>query len=114
MVVFLGPKDVAARLGVSERHATRLMRTGEIPSFPAGVKLWRTTELHLSSYAERRILEKQSLLPKNGTGNGSSSGLPKSHVEIIPRPPGGGLIIGPRFLRRKDASIPGSRSKKPA
>jgi hypothetical protein len=105
MVVFLGAKDVAGRLGVSERHATRLMKSGQIPSFPAGVKLWRTTELHLASFAERRILEQQGLLPKNATGSGSSSGLPQSHVKVIPVRPARGLVIG---------RTAGSRQRKPA
>lgn len=116
MIVFLGPKDVAARLGISERNAARLMKRGEIPSFRAGVKPWRTTELHLESYAIRRTLEQQNAFPPAADVHlkHPTSGLPQSHVEIIPRPPGGGLVIGQRFFRRKDGSVPGSRGRKPA
>lgn len=88
MVVFLGPKDVAARLGISERGAARLMKRGEIPSFRAGVKPWRTTELHLEGYAIRRTLEEQNQLK----------------IKVIL--PSGGLVIG--------SQRPGSRERKPA
>ncbi len=54
-MTILGPKDIAARLGISERGATRLMRQGDIPSFRAGAKPWRTTELHLESYIGRQM-----------------------------------------------------------
>lgn len=49
---FLGPKDVAAELGLHERSATRLMRDGTIQSCRVGpgAKLWRTTRAHLEVY----------------------------------------------------------------
>lgn len=57
----MGPKDIAAELGVSERHATRLLKDGIIEGFPAGVgeKLWRTTDLDFEAYVVRRKLEQR-------------------------------------------------------
>ena len=100
MLVFLGPKDVAARLGISERGAQRLMKAGEIPSFRAGFKPLRTTELHLESYAVRRTLEERGALPP-GDHSKSSSGLPQSQIRVISGP--SGLVIG------RKRPIPGER-----
>lgn len=58
-MVIIGPKDVAKRLDISERTATRLMRAGEIAAFRAGAKSWRTTELHLESYVRRKMDEER-------------------------------------------------------
>jgi len=113
MVVFLGPKDVAARLGISERGAARLMKRGEIPSFRAGVKPWRTTELHLESYAIRRTLEGNDAFPAHCSG--SSSGLPQTHVDVIPRRVSSqGLVIRRGILPKKDGPTLGNRQRKPA
>ena len=46
----LCPKEVASLLGVSERQALRLMAAGEIESFRAGRKLWRTTNEMVEAY----------------------------------------------------------------
>ncbi len=46
------PKEVAQILGISERSALRLMATGEIESFRAGRKLWRTTLAKLERYQQ--------------------------------------------------------------
>lgn len=53
-MVILCAKEIAVRLGVSERTATRLLKSGEIAGFRVG-KLWRTTELHLESYVTGRF-----------------------------------------------------------
>jgi len=114
MVVFLGPKDVAARLGISERGAARLMKRGEIPSFRAGVKPWRTTDLHLEGYAIRRTLEGTAAFPPLPRGS-SFSGLPQSHVEVIPRRVSSqGLVIRRGILPKKAGPTLGNPQRKPA
>ena len=50
MPTCLGPKEVAARLGVSERRAQSLFREGAIPAFRVGEKLWRTTGENVEAY----------------------------------------------------------------
>jgi excisionase family DNA binding protein len=42
-------KEVATVLGVSERTALRLMRSGEVEAFRVG-KLWRTTPDKIEAY----------------------------------------------------------------
>ena len=46
----LGPKEVAAILGVSPRTVTRLMRAGELRAFRVGRKPWRTTLQQVAAY----------------------------------------------------------------
>ena len=46
------PKEVAQILGISERSALRLMAGGEIESFRAGRKLWRTTLSKIERYQQ--------------------------------------------------------------
>jgi hypothetical protein len=48
-------KEVAGILGISERGALELMRTGVIPSFRAGQKLWRTRRIYVEAYIEDKI-----------------------------------------------------------
>jgi excisionase family DNA binding protein len=58
-VKVLCAKQVAARLGVSERSAAKLLRRGEIQGFKLGGRVWRTTEEAVLEYL-RRELERQS------------------------------------------------------
>ncbi len=46
----LGPKEVAAMLGVSDRTVQRLMRSGKLESFRVGPKLWRTLPGKVEAY----------------------------------------------------------------
>ena len=59
----LGPKDVAALLGVHERTAIKLFATGEIRAFRAGPKLWRTTrEVYDAWVAEKLQPDRRNCL----------------------------------------------------
>jgi len=51
----LGPKDVAALLGVHERTAVKLFATGEIRAFKAGPKLWRTTREVYETWVKEKL-----------------------------------------------------------
>lgn len=61
-MVILCAKEIAARLGISARSAVRLMKSGDIKSFRAGRKPWRTTELHLESYVQSALLRETERL----------------------------------------------------
>lgn len=48
--MLLSAKEVAARLGVCERTAIRLMQSGAIRGFQVGGKLWRTRPEIVDAY----------------------------------------------------------------
>ena len=80
MVILCG-KEIASRLGVSERTATRLLKSGEIAGFRVG-KLWRTTELHLESYVAGRFQRERE---QRAAPPSSSHGLPVTNRDLPPQ-----------------------------
>jgi excisionase family DNA binding protein len=48
-------KDVATRLGVEERTAVRLLRTGEIDGFKVNGRVWRTSRENVERYIAREL-----------------------------------------------------------
>jgi len=61
METLLGPKDIAQILGISERGASRLLRSGVLPAFRVG-KLWRTSEARLAAYVEQEMRKSEEVL----------------------------------------------------
>ncbi|MGA2343444.1 MAG: helix-turn-helix domain-containing protein [Steroidobacteraceae bacterium] len=56
MNCLMGTKEVAVRLGVSERTAARMMQDGSLQAFQLRGKLWRTTHAALESYIDRMMV----------------------------------------------------------
>ncbi len=54
MNTVLGPKEVAAALGIGERTARRLMVAGKIRSFRVGEKHLRTLRKHVVAYCDEQ------------------------------------------------------------
>ena len=52
---FLGPKEIAALVGVHERTVVRLFATGELPAFKVGPKLWRTTREAFDAWVKEKL-----------------------------------------------------------
>jgi excisionase family DNA binding protein len=46
--------EVAARLGLSQRHVQELIKEGTIPAFRAGVRNWRVRVEDLEAYIQRQ------------------------------------------------------------
>jgi excisionase family DNA binding protein len=53
---FLGPKDIAAVIGIHEKTAVRMFRSGELPGFKAGPKLWRISRQSFEAWAKTKEL----------------------------------------------------------
>lgn len=74
---FLGPKDIAGELGISERAVTRLMEEGTLRAMRAGKKKWRTTRLHFESYVAAAFEQERLRHETPASGPGLVIGKPK-------------------------------------